>query len=59
MYMMIYHVQILFMGGTQELVYKGGETKIKVESEEHVPVMEYEIGKKAIQKDIGALVLLM
>ena len=50
MYMMIYHVQILFMGGTQELVYKGGETKIKVENKEHVVVMEDDIGKFPFRK---------
>ena len=33
MYMMIYHVQILFMGGLLKSQYRGGETKIKVENE--------------------------
>ena len=36
------------MGGLLESYYRGGETKIKVEREEHVPVMEDEIGKKTI-----------
>ena len=62
MYMMIY-------GGLFKRQYRGlwgllksqyrGETKIKVENEEHVRVMEDEIGKKLIQKEIGTLVLLM
>ena len=37
-----------FYGGLLESYYRGGETKIKVESEDHVPVMEDEIGKKTI-----------
>ena len=28
--------------------YKGGETKIKVENDEHVPMMEDKIGKNPI-----------
>ena len=35
------------------------ESKIKVENEEHVAVIEDEIGKNPIYKEIGALVLLM
>ena len=37
-----------FYWGLLESYYRGEETKIKVESEEHVLVMEDEIGKKTI-----------
>ena len=57
------HVHIitsrLFLWGLLESQYIGGEIKIKVENEEHVRVMEDEIGKNPIQKEIDALVLLM
>ena len=54
MYMMICFYEVLFKSQ-----YRGGKTKIKVENEEHVVMMEDEIGKKPILKEIGALVLLM
>ena len=42
---MIHQVQILFIGDYSRV---RGETRIKVENEEHVEVMEDEIGKKPI-----------
>ena len=48
-----------FYGRLLKSQYRGGEAKIKVESEEYVQVMDDETGKKIIQKEIGALVLLM
>ena len=50
-----------FYGGfiTSKSQIRGEETKIKVENEEHVTVMEDDIGKKPIKKEIDALVLLM
>ena len=37
-----------FYGGLLESYYRGGETKIKVEIEENLSVMEDGIGKKTI-----------
>ena len=37
-----------FLWGLLKSQYRGGETKIKVENEEHVRVMEDEIGKNPI-----------
>ena len=48
-----------FYGRLLKSQYRGGEAKIKVESEEYVQAMDDETGKKIIQKEIGALVLLM
>ena len=48
-----------FYGRLLKSQYRGGETKIQVDNEEHVMVMEDKIGKKPIQKEIDALVLLM
>ena len=48
MYMMIYHVRIIFMEDYSIVSIEEERLKIKVESEEHLPVMEDEIGKKTI-----------
>ena len=45
---MLFITSRFFLRGLLKSWYRGGETKIKVENEEHVTVMEDEIGKNPI-----------
>ena len=49
MYMMLYHVQILFRGDLSHPRVRLEEERLKkVESDENVPIIKDEIGKKTI-----------